>query len=169
MFIIFFTCHHTETTRHCLIDIWSIYIVIYWLGSDFTMVLNYIKQCFFKFKATNILAAFLKQCLNYKTNRLLQLTIGWQSVWVRSDIRSTLFRRNSWYLLIASFHSNLLAADASIHKLHTFYKHVKCYYVYILHFSTSVTQFDLICIQTCVKYNLYCIASIGILQLKTCV
>ena len=76
---------------------------------------------------------------------------------VHSDIRSALSRRNSLYLLIASFHSYILAADASIHKLNTIYKHVNCYYGFP-HFSICVTlQFDLVYIsQTCVKHILYC-------------
>ena len=60
------------------------------------------------------MAAFGKQCFIYNTTGYLQLINCRKFVWVLSDIRSTLSRRNS-YFSIASVHGKVLAADASIH------------------------------------------------------
>ena len=71
--IIFFTCHNTETTCHCLVDTWSIYIVTY-LGAtlDQSMSGEYMGQNVVKKVNTRLKFLYRSSSyLNAKVRKLL--------------------------------------------------------------------------------------------------
>ena len=126
VYIIFFTCHYTETTRHCLVDTWSIFIVIYWPGHRLHNGINLYMNNGFQIYSYQYFGGICKAMLHlHKTTFYLQLIKCGKFVFVLMTFVQHCL--DAILILIASFHGIILVADGPFHKLQNNCKHVNCY------------------------------------------